>query len=61
MWLGDRSVTGIVTPMELQPKFNVLGLLNLPNHDIYLKLMIDGVPSTPFSGIGAPFAPSESR
>jgi energy-coupling factor transporter ATP-binding protein EcfA2 len=34
---------------ELQPKFNVLDLLNLPNRSIYLKLMIDGVPSAPFS------------
>jgi hypothetical protein len=35
---------------EFQPKFDVEDLLNLPNHDIYLKLMIDGVPSMPFSG-----------
>ena len=34
---------------EFQPKFDVEDLLNLPNHDIYLKLMIDGTPSKPFS------------
>jgi len=34
---------------ELQPKFTVLDLLNLPNRSIYLKLMIDGTPSPPFS------------
>jgi hypothetical protein len=34
---------------ELQPKFDVEDLINLPNRDIYLKLMIDGTPSLPFS------------
>lgn len=34
---------------EFEPKFSRLDLLNLPNHDIYLKLMIDGTPSKPFS------------
>jgi len=34
---------------EFQPKFEVEDLINLPNGDIYLKLMIDGTPSTPFS------------
>jgi hypothetical protein len=34
---------------EFQPKFDVQDLLNLANHDIYLKLMIDGTPSAPFS------------
>jgi hypothetical protein len=32
---------------EFQPKFQVLHLLQLPNHRIYLKLMIDGTPSAP--------------
>ena len=31
------------------PKFGVEDLLYLPKHDIYLKLMIDGTPSQPFS------------
>ena len=34
---------------EFQPKFETIDLLNLPNHHIYLKLMIDGAPSQPFS------------
>jgi type IV secretory pathway TraG/TraD family ATPase VirD4 len=34
---------------ELEPVFAALDLVNLPNHDIYLKLMIDGTPSKPFS------------
>jgi type IV secretory pathway TraG/TraD family ATPase VirD4 len=39
---------------EFQPKFDVPDLLNLPNHDIYLKLMIDGAPSIPFSASCVP-------
>lgn len=38
-----------VLAKEFQPVFAVEDLLNLPNHDIYLKLMIDGTPSRPFS------------
>jgi len=34
---------------EFRPKFEVLDLLNLPNRSIYLKLMIEGSPSHPFS------------
>jgi hypothetical protein len=34
---------------EFQPEFDVRDLLNLPNHSIYLKLMIDGTPSVPLS------------
>ena len=34
---------------EFEPVFVPLDLVNLPNHDIYLKLMIDGTPSQPFS------------
>jgi len=34
---------------ELQPTFEVMDLLNLANQNIYLKLMIDGSPSKPFS------------
>jgi hypothetical protein len=34
---------------EFQTKFGVDDLLNLPNYAIYLKLMIDGSPSVPFS------------
>jgi hypothetical protein len=34
---------------EFEPVFVPEDLVNLPNHDIYLKLMIDGTPSKPFS------------
>ncbi len=34
---------------ELYPKFSESDLINLPNYHIYLKLMIDGAPSKPFS------------
>ena len=34
---------------ELEPAFDEHDLLTLANHDIYLKLMIDGAPSRPFS------------
>ncbi|MBV6447441.1 DUF87 domain-containing protein [Nitrosomonas sp.] len=34
---------------EFAPAFNVTDLISLPNHNIYLKLMIDGAPSQPFS------------
>ena len=36
---------------EFHPKFDVEDLLNLPNHAIYLKLMIDGTPSPQFSAV----------
>lgn len=34
---------------EFAPAFEMVDLLSLPNHDIYLKLMIDSAPSRPFS------------
>ncbi|MEM7083062.1 MAG: type IV secretion system DNA-binding domain-containing protein [Pseudomonadota bacterium] len=34
---------------EFHPRFCVNDLISLPNYRIYLKLMIDGVPSKPFS------------
>jgi hypothetical protein len=36
---------------EFQPRFEEIDLLQLPNHHIYLKLMIDGMPSKPFSAL----------
>jgi hypothetical protein len=38
-----------VIAAELQPKFGVLDLLNLPNRHFYIKLAIDGAPGMPFS------------
>lgn len=34
---------------EFYPRFEMVDVLNLPNYDIFLKLMIDGAPSKPFS------------
>lgn len=39
---------------ELHGKFSVLDILSLPNQHAYLKLMICGSPSPPFSGAVAP-------
>jgi hypothetical protein len=39
----------IILAREFQPTFGVEDLLNLPNRHFYLKLMIDGTPSRPFS------------
>ncbi len=36
---------------EMQPAFTVEDFINLANYEIYLKLMIDGVPSKPFSAV----------
>lgn len=38
-----------VLAAEFEPKFAPLDLLSLANHDICLRLMIDGTPSAPFS------------
>lgn len=45
--LGAVDATTIAR--EFYPTFEMADLLNLPNHHIYLKLMIDGAPSKPFS------------
>jgi DNA helicase HerA-like ATPase len=39
---------------EFQARFEALDLMQLENHHIYLKLMIDGMPSKPFSAITLP-------
>jgi type IV secretory pathway TraG/TraD family ATPase VirD4 len=36
---------------EFHERFEEVDLLRLPNYRIYLKLMIDGTPSTPFSAV----------
>jgi hypothetical protein len=36
---------------EMYPVFDLEDFINLPNRAIYLKLMIEGTPSQPFSGI----------
>lgn len=39
---------------QFAPAITESDLQNLPNHNIYLKLMIDGTPSKPFSAITLP-------
>jgi hypothetical protein len=39
---------------EMQPTFDALDLINLPNHHFYIRLMIDGAPSHPFSATTLP-------
>jgi len=45
--LGARDSTLIAK--ELAPVFKQEDIMHLPNYQIYLKLMIDGAPSRPFS------------
>ena len=45
--LGPGDATYLAK--EFQPTFDALDLVNLPNWSIYLKLMIDGAVSDPFS------------
>src|SRR5579871_4112080 len=42
---------------EFYPVFGASDLTNLPNHHIYLKLLIDGAPSQPFSAFTLPPRP----
>lgn len=46
---------------EFLPTFNEEDLVNLPKYEMYLKLMIDGVASTPFSAKGLPPLTNEER
>ena len=43
------SADAVYLEKEFHPTFDRYDLLNLPNHHIYIKLMIDGKPSKPFS------------
>ncbi len=47
--LGGHDAS--IIARELLPKFFTEDLVGLPNYHIYLKLMIDGAPSKPFSAI----------
>ena len=39
---------------EFAPTFDEMDFVNLPNYHVYLKLMINGVTSQPFSAITLP-------
>jgi hypothetical protein len=36
---------------EFYPVFTATDLVSLPNYQVYLKLMVDGVVTKPFSGV----------
>ncbi len=46
---------------EFMPVFNEEDLVNLPKYEMYLKLMIDGVASQPFSAKGLPPLTEEEK
>jgi len=41
---------------EMAPKFSTEDVMKLPNYHIYLRLMIRGKPSDPFSAVTVPYA-----
>jgi hypothetical protein len=45
----------MILEKAFQPEFGLADLANLPNYSIYLKLMVDGVISKPFSAVTLPF------
>ena len=53
--VGDAALLA----QEFEPVFNASDFCNLPNYHIYLKLMIDGQTSKPFSAVT--LAPSYRR
>lgn len=46
-----------ILAQEFAPEFSATDLLNLPNYHVYLKLMIDGRVSSPFSAVTLPPPP----
>ena len=48
------SLDAQIMEREFEPVFQRQDLVNLPNFDIYVKLMIDGEPSQPFSATTLP-------
>jgi hypothetical protein len=49
-----------VLAKEFYPAFGASDLINLPNHHIVLKLLIDGAPSEPFSAFTLPPRPKST-
>ena len=49
---GSAPKTPLFLVKEFQPSgLEAVDLLNLPNHHVYVKLLIDGQPSKPFSAV----------
>lgn len=48
------SPDAVFLEKEFEPRFMVADIVNLPKYNIYLKLLIDGVSSQPFSAVTLP-------
>jgi energy-coupling factor transporter ATP-binding protein EcfA2 len=46
---------------QFAPEIMAIDLVNLPNHNIYLKLLVDGISSRPFSALTLPPIPVEKE
>ena len=57
--VGARDAAHIIR--EFKPVFSATDLMNLPNHHIFLKLMIDGEPAKPSSAVTLPPSMSWSQ
>lgn len=55
--LGGKDAP--IVARELAPQFSAMDIVGLPNFHIYLRLMIDGTPSRPFSA--TTITPSEAE
>jgi len=55
----DTTDADILAP-EFAPEIKATDLLNLPNYHVYLKMMVDGAVSKPFSAITLPPATPDS-
>jgi hypothetical protein len=53
--VGPKDAAAI--GLEFQEKFTPIDLMNLPNYHVYVRLMIDGTPSVPFSAETLPPEP----
>jgi hypothetical protein len=51
----------LILEKEFHPEFTAHDLVNLPNYHVYLKLMIDGVVSKPFSAATFPQVASQTE
>lgn len=50
-----------VLSQEFYPEFSALDLLRLPNYQVYVKLMVDGAVTSPFSAETIAFEASPPR
>jgi hypothetical protein len=52
LWLGAEDAPYFVR--KFVEEFDEIDLMQLPNYRIYVRLMIDGAPSKPFSATTLP-------